>query len=321
MSVIGTKSNLITTRSALQCLLFGAPSELNGVVLPTTEGVLKCYLFTRQHLKVSKNGKDPPKSEIISIREKIEEIGIKASIPVISSRRIDEIIVKTFLKYQKIIRFPESKRNCNYENKVKIFKEEAVYKHFDISACKCEPIHKCKCEKSKKVPLKEREFFPDQRSSRKMYIGTLDKGETKKMMKRQERKAEMFKFSPNQNNTKMYCDIDEEERKKIISECKKLEPEASTSRDDTQMQMKTHLPTVSRISDQYGVSDRCVAAIASAVLQDIGILTDDNFSHVIDRSKIRRARKKTRQAVIKEDRTIVEFKRISFCLPEMNSDE
>ncbi|KAK0066832.1 hypothetical protein Bpfe_003567 [Biomphalaria pfeifferi] len=46
--------------------------------------------------------------------------------------------------------------------------------------------------------------------------------------------------------------------------------------------------------DRYGVSDRAAAGIASAVLQDIGIIHERDVSKVIDRSKVRRERCKKR---------------------------
>ncbi|CAG5051418.1 unnamed protein product [Parnassius apollo] len=48
--------------------------------------------------------------------------------------------------------------------------------------------------------------------------------------------------------------------------------------------------------DKYGISDRAGAAIVSATLQDIGLVTESNKSSVIDRSKIRRARAQTRSS-------------------------
>lgn len=48
--------------------------------------------------------------------------------------------------------------------------------------------------------------------------------------------------------------------------------------------------------DRYGISDRAGAAIVSATLQDIGLVTESDTSSVIDRSKIRRARAQTRSS-------------------------
>lgn len=41
-------------------------------------------------------------------------------------------------------------------------------------------------------------------------------------------------------------------------------------------------------SDRFGVSDKATTAIASSVLQDFGILTDDDHSYVINKNKLRR---------------------------------
>lgn len=43
-----------------------------------------------------------------------------------------------------------------------------------------------------------------------------------------------------------------------------------------------------------GVSDRAAAAVASALLEDLGVVTHDDMSNIIDRHKIRRERKKNR---------------------------
>ncbi|GBM70949.1 hypothetical protein AVEN_112003-1 [Araneus ventricosus] len=51
-------------------------------------------------------------------------------------------------------------------------------------------------------------------------------------------------------------------------------------------------PTLARQCDRYGVSDRTAASFASAVLQDIGIVHEGEASHVVDRNKIHRQRKK-----------------------------
>ena len=52
---------------------------------------------------------------------------------------------------------------------------------------------------------------------------------------------------------------------------------------------------MARECDRHGVSDRSAAAIASAVLKDVGVGHEDDSSHVIDPSKIRRERKKRRK--------------------------
>jgi hypothetical protein len=52
--------------------------------------------------------------------------------------------------------------------------------------------------------------------------------------------------------------------------------------------------------DRRGISDRDGAALASAILQDLGLITIDNRVLVVDRSKVRRARKRIRNDFSKD---------------------
>ena len=52
------------------------------------------------------------------------------------------------------------------------------------------------------------------------------------------------------------------------------------------------LPALARTCDRYGIADRTAAAIATAVLEDFGIVNAFDTSNVIDPSKIRRERKR-----------------------------
>src|SRR6218665_1653138 len=57
---------------------------------------------------------------------------------------------------------------------------------------------------------------------------------------------------------------------------------------------RRRLPTLAQTCDRHGVSDRAAAAIASAVLQDFGVICNDDLSNVIDQNKVRRERLKKR---------------------------
>src|SRR6218665_3268610 len=80
---------------------------------------------------------------------------------------------------------------------------------------------------------------------------------------------------------------------------KETSPSAST-------QMRTKLGAFSETCDLHGISDRSAAALASAVLQDVDIITPDNLSKVIDRSKVRRARQRNRSNILKIDKPTAE---------------
>lgn len=53
--------------------------------------------------------------------------------------------------------------------------------------------------------------------------------------------------------------------------------------------------------DRTGVLDRAAAIIASSVLKDVGIISSNHLSHVIDRSKLRRERTKVRSTLQETD--------------------
>ena len=54
------------------------------------------------------------------------------------------------------------------------------------------------------------------------------------------------------------------------------------------------LTNVAMTCDRFGVSDRCAATLVSATLQDVGLVSEENMTMVVDRSKVRRERSKVR---------------------------
>jgi len=81
---------------------------------------------------------------------------------------------------------------------------------------------------------------------------------------------------------------------KVSSTVTPLESTSELHQIQSPSRLTKELPALARACDRHKVSDRSAAAIASAVLQDFGLITTDNSENVIDRSKIRRARKKVR---------------------------
>ncbi|GBL85629.1 hypothetical protein AVEN_193097-1 [Araneus ventricosus] len=55
-----------------------------------------------------------------------------------------------------------------------------------------------------------------------------------------------------------------------------------------------------RTLDRFGISDRADAAILSAALQDVGIISESNVLNVVDRNKIRRGRTKARTTLLSQ---------------------
>lgn len=72
-------------------------------------------------------------------------------------------------------------------------------------------------------------------------------------------------------------------------------PSTSSMKETIVKYNTVSLPKLASVCDRYGVSNRSAAAIASAVLQDVGLLSAEKNRLAIDKSKLRRARNKVRQ--------------------------
>jgi hypothetical protein len=86
----------------------------------------------------------------------------------------------------------------NYQRRLEKFRDDSKIKLFDIAACKCEQFL-CKCDKTRRVPVEERTFLSDQRTTRKMVIGGIDKTITKhrhKNMIKQSKESELRRLTP-----------------------------------------------------------------------------------------------------------------------------
>lgn len=69
----------------------------------------------------------------------------------------------------------------------------------------------------------------------------------------------------------------------------------STSYDVKISQIRLKLSALALACDRTEISDRNAATIASAILQDFGIISVDNKINVVDRLKVRREREKKRK--------------------------
>lgn len=71
-------------------------------------------------------------------------------------------------------------------------------------------------------------------------------------------------------------------------------PSCSAIVSSVTSQMRTKLPTLAEACDRTGVSDRSAAILVSAVLKDLGVISKEDSSKIVDRSKIRRERTQCR---------------------------
>lgn len=90
------------------------------------------------------------------------------------------------------------------------------------------------------------------------------------------------------------------------------QPSTSANLSEVPLRNLKTLPVLAKTLDRYGVSDRAGAAIASAVLQDYGVIKNEDNLNVIDRHKVRRARDNQRQKLQKSQSDAILLKGLYF---------
>lgn len=302
---------LIKTRASATCPVFGYAKDIspNASQLPTYEEVMKCYFGVRIELK-GDGSKQASSATVASVvASKVEQVWKRASLPVLSRERIIKLILAYNKKYQNLIKPIKGNISDFLQTKLDTFKSDSK-RLFDISCCKCLDFERCSCEKKRKVPKVERAFLQDQRSDRKMQIGGVDIVLTRSIEKRVERNQKELRrqleveepipstsgihtAKRNTVNVEAISDsssevsTDEEYKTPVIKKQK-----VSTVKHQ---QMRTSLTNTARVADLTGTSNRAVAKIVNAVLEDFNMISEENQSKVIDKNKIRRELSKTRK--------------------------
>lgn len=289
------------TRADLHCPVFGSPSEFPQNQLPTHKDVMKCYFFERITCKEKNFNRDPPVTEIVKqVANKLVAIYNRASIPILSMERIKFMITSFKDKHKNLMKcYKQQKESESYKCKLISFSENAQ-KLFDIASCKCQKREHCSCIATKKIPLKEFEFLQDQRNERNLFIAGVDAATSKFQMKRLPRQL------PTPNSKQSGTTDDQI----TLSQLSSITSGASSTSDDDYFPNNRSLKSIGEHSnskgsiklssfaescDRTGVSDRVAALLSSSILQDLGMITEENDASVIDRSKVRRDRKRKRE--------------------------
>ena len=299
MTTIGKPTSL---RVDTQCPIFGKPNDQTNRCLPTYSDVMKCYLFERMNTKTS--AKQPSLKDCIeAIIMKLISIWNRSPIPIVTEKRIYDMLKAYHSKYRSILKPFKSRQNdTNYRQKIDQFIDKANVL-FDIAACKC--MDACSCPSQKRVPQLEKNFLLDQRSSRKMAIANVDIAETKSNLRKHKKKHTISAFYHNEV-IQLASSIDDDAESSDVSDFEKeLSVSFSKSNDmstSVSVNQLMKLPSLALISDRTGVSDRTAACIASATLTDYGVINKDDKSKVIDKNKVRRARSKLRNEVVSEQK-------------------
>lgn len=308
------------TRASDWMYLFGSGKDIlpeKNNLLPTYEDMIRCYQSVRLFLK-GEGSKQAEAREVANIvAKKIEDVWERASLPVVSHKRIVDMILQYNKKFQTIIK-PIKNRDTQFlTKKLQAFKDDAKVL-FDICSCKCLNKEACICEKSKKIATIEWAFIEDQRSSRKMAIGKVDKAITAQLSKRIDRQVMEAQRAFNCNTTKhlnepvagpsgvnnakvdvadSMCIIDNDDSTNDSEDSDfmwtySLEKRAKISTKIPQMRLS--LTNTAKAADLTGTSSRTVAKIVNAVLEDVNIISKEDAAKVVDKNKIRREVSKNR---------------------------
>lgn len=162
--------------------------------------------------------------------------------------------------------------------------QDGLRKLFDVCSCKCKDLDECTCPRKQKVPSIEK----DQRNERKMLMEGVDENETRRLNKRKSRNEKSQKLE-----SEMKLKNNKIEAKS--SRKQKSESDQQSKISNTSQRNMVKLKRTSEIADRYGVSNYAVAQIATAALVDYNIITENHQINVIDRKKLQRARKVSRQ--------------------------
>jgi hypothetical protein len=298
---------MASTRGSHTCPIYDIASELPVTQLPTVGDTMRFYNFLKY--KLPSNTKS---NQIISeVAEGVLQIWEKSGIPTVSVQRVKQKIEALHLSLAQILKKKgESKLASIFTSK-----EEGRYL-LDIASCHCVNLNDCCCPRDSKVPVIEREFLTDQRNQRKMIIGGLDKATTSRLIKKSERATKRQKYYSDvsyteglttENSFQIDSDSDMNEFEHDNEGEDNLSPNSESSENRSKRNL-IKLPTLARECDRYGVSNSAGAAIATATLIDYGIITQDDPSSVIDRSKLRRQREQLRATLTQDGQSNMSMK-------------
>lgn len=292
-------------------------------MLPTILDVLRYYNFLVTKGKLESN-RFPPFDDVARVVvQKVESIWSKASIPTTTSRNITR---KLQYEVEKLKNIAKSFHRDFAREKFGIRKSQYLARTdnlFDICSCQCQEVTKCSCPKEKKIPKLEHTFIQDQRTTRQMAIAGVDKVTTSKLQKRIERKetresscqnlqinlSAIEETSHSDDDSHTANDGDGSPVKSDDSDMEECPQERKAEQEDKEKTHTVKLESFARTCDRFGISDRSAAALASSLIHDIKHDSEEskNFDAlVLDRSKVRRERIKTRDG-LKRKLESVEF--------------
>ena len=161
----------------------------------------------------------------------------------------------------------------------------------------------CNCPRDLKVPREELKFLFDQRHSRSTFIAGVNKETTNKLQIHPKRKSNeqlrtlkcKQKSSANASLSQHSSNTSEDVRRTKCDDELYINEYFATCSATTKSQLRQTLPNLAKEAYRNGVLDRAAALLATAVLDDFGLITKEDQSLVIEKNKLHRERSKFRK--------------------------
>lgn len=286
------------TRSKTAHSFFGQAVQLPESQLPTCADICRAYSW-RQRYSDQDSGVH---ERIRLLAEQVQQIYSKASIPTVELYSITLHIRRLIDNVTQLEKYPMSKRSSlSFQQKVNSFQ-----KLFDVCTCKCfdagiRERNSCKCPQLLKIPLMEWDFWIDQKTDRKMYVGVVDKESTRQLKNRLQRKRSL----PANNNDTSKLTVSAAESQDIFHDATDSaqtddsfdEQDLSSDDGGTMDQNRLQYPELCKAIDRCKVSNRDACMIVNAVLKDMNLFSPKT---IIDPAKLRRQRQLWRKIAIKD---------------------
>lgn len=267
------KKNKSTKKNQV-CPIVGSKKNLRSDVLPTIEQVLRYYLWLDKNCGVSKIVKD------------VMAVWKVAGIKTVSVRQVTRMWMEIRKKHQDLSKASKTFRKAGLHTAKAISFKAEIQHLFDISACKC--TQTCGCDE--KLSKKTFNFLHDQRGIRMLKVMSITQHPTCE--------DETINDSIEETTNGSSDLIDEVSSTTSSSDTENDECEESRDPDyklpSSRVYNKLDLKPVAEVADRYQVSDQAAAAIATATLVAVGIISGDSWL-VITRDKMKRSRNALRQ--------------------------
>lgn len=262
---------------------FGASCELSGLNLPTKQDILRYYFFLAERAKMQRK-MFSYKTFTPYVTDKLAEIWSRLNVQIIKKKSISTKLDALVEKY---------KTEAKNKTKSLTFTAfvESIKELFYIGKCQCDlKLALCSCQI---IPENLKEFMMDQFNERKHtipeHVTEIEEQVPISTIIETIEESPGHTYVPSED-----IDIDDELSSYLIG-----------AQNAPPMRRRPYTPRYDALNfammcDRFGVSDRIASALATSLMEDIGVKDDRGNLVIMDKSKVRREKAKSRQEVLRK---------------------